>query len=1130
MTSDALAPPRTACWAAENVAPVLGNEALEGQEGVFLATHTPIRDFAIAGSHAGEIRGRDERAVLEALTDPTREHAFCVVQGEPGSGKSHLIRWLSVNWPRGSDIKLLLQRADGSLEGALRQLRAELPPEFKDLFDTLGRRHHATPQGRANLFLGNLVAALDPCHFDPPLPDVEWCRQHNATELVGHPLVRRAWKGPSRILSVLDGKAREGESERNSASASFDLFDIEELGRLCAGFRGTGVLPATERLAARLLEEAEVIEEHRAAGWTAEELERDRRADLRMSIALLDALNRRRNDAVYNLIGVSAEGLKRLFREVRAALEQRGQRLVLLLEDITSWEGIDDSLIDVLVTNAGTRGAEKPRDMCPLISVVGITPQYYDKLHPNYRARITHELSLGSARSGGELQDVATLRERTARLTFATRYLAAVRVGAPALTRWREEVRIEPGIPPPNRCTHCPVQSACHHIFGEVDGIGLFPFTADGFERFFKALNEHDQGMTWKTPRGILQAVLGPNLSQPEAVEIDAFPTVLIESKALPADTRQLSSRLERIVEVSAADEVLPRLRRVLAYWGDKERADTTVLPNGDLAFAGVPRGVFEAFGLPWIGEQTATRADANSPEAVAVVVREPPSDAAEAGPAPVEATEAPTPEVSERAEDLLRLRSPSTRTLGPGFSTARQRGVAAPPSRQRAPTRSELERQRTQLRVWKDTGTLEDPSSWNATLFELVRTIDARRVGLDPYTFGRLLTQEQVKIEGTAPANRNYFSIGRERWIREGLEAYVALRLDHAMSVEDAEFHRRRLTVMRRQLERLVARYADRRLTILPGNDQRWTPVTALTQVLLARAWLRGTSIPADPVPVQLRAILSDEGDAASDPTARCTPWSDWLSKTKAWHDDPFRIALRKMLSTPQGTSTGFGLADLSNAAGAIARLRETLRFDPVPIGAGVDHGVREFDRVRELVAELQNSLPRIVRIEREQMRQRAETVRVALRGRSVRAHFERVDRLVESVAGLLNAAPSLVDQWKGTYQRTKARLDTGADVRVQTLLLELAEEIAGEQEGTAPLRPPLQLGRLARAPARDLEDIRTCIQIGEQVVSTLLAEGQSCVREGSGSASIEDVRRVGRDLRAAITDASTGGATKAA
>src|SRR3546814_8353192 len=70
--------------------------------------------------------------------------------------------------------------------------------------------------------------------------------------------------------------------------------------------------------------------------------------------------------------------------------------------------------------------------------------------------------------------------------------------------------------PPPNRCDDCSVREGCHQTFGEVEGIGLFPFTADSLDRFFAALNDRDSGMTWKTPRGVLQAILSPNLSRSE--------------------------------------------------------------------------------------------------------------------------------------------------------------------------------------------------------------------------------------------------------------------------------------------------------------------------------------------------------------------------------------------------------------------------------------------------------------------------------------------------------------------------------------------------------------------------------------------------------------------------------------
>src|SRR3546814_7810515 len=95
------------------------------------------------------------------------------------------------------------------------------------------------------MFLANLANARDPGHFDPPLEDDEWCRANRPAELVGHLSVKREWKGPSRILRLMEGGGSSEAEERNSQSASFDLFDIAELARRCVRVRGTGVLPAT---------------------------------------------------------------------------------------------------------------------------------------------------------------------------------------------------------------------------------------------------------------------------------------------------------------------------------------------------------------------------------------------------------------------------------------------------------------------------------------------------------------------------------------------------------------------------------------------------------------------------------------------------------------------------------------------------------------------------------------------------------------------------------------------------------------------------------------------------------------------------------------------------------------------
>src|SRR3546814_15526341 len=71
---------------------------------------------------------------------------------------------------------------------------------FQDLFDKLGRRHRATEQGRANIFLANPANALDPGHLDPPLADDTWCRATRPPDPLGHPTLKRDWKGPSPLL------------------------------------------------------------------------------------------------------------------------------------------------------------------------------------------------------------------------------------------------------------------------------------------------------------------------------------------------------------------------------------------------------------------------------------------------------------------------------------------------------------------------------------------------------------------------------------------------------------------------------------------------------------------------------------------------------------------------------------------------------------------------------------------------------------------------------------------------------------------------------------------------------------------------------------------------------------------
>lgn len=1074
--------PSSACWNSDEVARIVANEALEHQEAIFLATHSPIRGFEVNGSHQSDITSADEHAVLETLSNLDRKHAFCVVEGEPGSGKSHLIRWLAINWPQGDDVTLLLQRADGSLEGALRQLRERLPEEFRVLFDRLGRRQRATEEGRARSFLSNLANALRPNYYEKLPDDVDWCTEFLPGDLIDNLTVKDEWDGPARILRLLDGKGATDEDDRNSQSAVFNLFDMISLASAARNIRGSGVKGGTERLAQRIRDEAELIEDYQTQGWDdPDELELEIKKLVPNSLALIAALNLRRDDAIQHLLGVSADGLKDLFREVRTALASQGKRLVLLLEDITSWEGIDTSLIDVLVTNADTRATEGESDLCPLISVIGVTPAYRNKLPGNYRGRITHELKLGSSRREGELQDVAALREEDARLEFVTRYLNAVRAGSGTLSEWRELRRGSLIADIPNPCIHCEYRDGCHATFGAHGNVGLFPFTAEALGNLFSALNDRDNGLTWRTPRGLLQAVVTPVLTQAEAIELGQFPNRLLDSRALPADSRNLSPLAETILSVRLPAETdRSQMTRLIAYWGDRGRPVTTALGDGEIAFAGISRKIYETFQLPWIGEQAAESQLKNETP--------PPTDA--------DPDDTPTIMPLNAGDDIVKRD-------GPSRTGDKPRSTPAPPARGPAVKKTDLQRLRDQLQLWKEKGDLPDLSTWNRVLHHLVHATEPSAVSLDRYSFDKLFTEERVKLEGTGSIRRQSFWVPKADWVIRGLDAYQTLQLEKQLTVSETESYRRSLATMQRQLAYEIRAYASQRLGV-GAEGERWEPAVTCAQILLARAWLRGMITPDAPLSRQLQAILSDEDGPDSDPLSRTTNWQAFLNKTKN-HHGALRSALRDMLSLPQGESRNFGLADLSKIASRIILFRTTLRFTPWP--KDTDSGIDLFETMKDIVDSVDGTLRPLLRFEQERLNNQAESLAGLLRGYGIKAHIARLETVIDTVATHVpGASPDLVKKWKAQYDRIRSRLDADAPKAVQAFMVEAADLKAENKV--------LSLRNAVTAPSRDLAQFRELALDGENLAVALLDYVKDNFDLKADTGRLENIRDFGRSL----------------
>lgn len=81
------------CWRDERIGQVINKEAASVDKATFLATHTPLKRLNYQ-REPYKISDTSEHGLLEELRRCAAEekHAFAVVLGIPGTGKSHLIR------------------------------------------------------------------------------------------------------------------------------------------------------------------------------------------------------------------------------------------------------------------------------------------------------------------------------------------------------------------------------------------------------------------------------------------------------------------------------------------------------------------------------------------------------------------------------------------------------------------------------------------------------------------------------------------------------------------------------------------------------------------------------------------------------------------------------------------------------------------------------------------------------------------------------------------------------------------------------------------------------------------------------------------------------------------------------
>ncbi|KIG17585.1 ATPase involved in DNA repair [Enhygromyxa salina] len=1063
-----------ACWKVDDATAMLRTEALESSRAVFMAVHSPIRDFQVEGVLAGLLDERSETGLLDALTRPDHRHLFCVVQGEPGSGKSHLIRWLRFCWEkqRKQDLVLMVPRSNGSLEGALRHMKERLPDRYQHLFAGLGQVQNTTLQGRARDFHSKLANSLSPNYFSGEAPEhAEWAEKNQLSRLIGHHQVIEQWSAPRRILETLSGG-----SERNSRVESFTLRDVHELALLLRSVRDRTIGP--KALQARRKFE---LESAQLGPLLDQNLDGSVDAAAALAVApmlvrLREALDARFNAVVQDLVGVGRDGLVRAFRQLRKHLAKSGQRLVLLLEDITSFQGVDKQLLDVLVAKSETE--EHGGELCDLLSVVGITTDFFDqsmRSYGNLRERVSLHVYLGDATAGQAAQSLS-LTDSSGRQRFAIHYLRAVRAGIDTIERWEQSGHGKPT----NACVACPHRGPCHRAFGSEDGVGFYPLSPRAIDRIFESLRDPAGTMSLRTPRGMVQNVLSPLLLHPERLERGEYPPANLEGTYLPKDEGYLLGQVERIPAMLDDPADSERMRRFIAWWSSRDPgAQTRRDAQGRLLFAEIAKEAYEAFDLCWPGEPVETEGE--EPDTPALIAFES-NESARADEVP-EADAAPVP-------------SPPALPKSPRAKD--DKGTSAP----HKVSRTQMDKLRTELKGWFEGGRVSDDKKWSLLLMEVLNTLPWRSLDVPHWLQHRLFTDSTVMLEGSRKASVRHFVIPRVDWVREGLDGWLALR---TQSGGEVEYHRKRVARFLRRLNGLVLAHVESK-SLAASEGGVWNPAGTAAQALLARAWLQGR-LPEDASLAKRWEMILVEDQGAALSAANHTPgWQEVIRKV-GHYLGVFRQFVRDWVQLSLTPEKGDdGIVDAGAIAPALVAFGQRLAPDLPPLEPVLPKQLTEWVSIADVGRTVRKIMPLLAHHEFNRVKKDIELLEFACDRRSLPQYFVEVGQTIEQLRAMDNRAPQArIEEWHRVRRllTDKNMLEPSEGSGLRKLDDFLGDTDPDAREALEKADPIDQLAWILKSPYDNLVLMASQVEIVQAILVQLWSYVSTLLQESPGDDS---------------------------
>lgn len=556
--------------AKERLASVIKPDSITASQGDFLVTHVEIKKLILLNKFefvpTSQKYASEEDVYKKFIVNPTNRHQFIVVYGQSGTGKSNLIRWLEARYKADlpdDEVVLFIRRSDNTLKGTIRQLLEK--PEVqdianKDIIKRLANASIAVPEDKLkDLIYHNFIVEINNDNDEHEIR-LNNIKRKRLVAFLNNETIHDYMMQPGGPIERIYSKVAENSLVDLDTIAQFKPEDFMVSVDLYDDMQQTGSDPKADKMARALMANDAMEDAKKFSAY----------------------LNQFVATVIQRCAGIEPGDFEQVFMDIRKELYRLGKNLTLFIEDITSFTGVDNALLNALMEE------HNERDICRLSSVVGGTNAYInDCFRQNHRDRVTQYVYIPD-----DVFDENGIYE------FVGRYVNAMSLPVEVISAW-VEAKALPGEYPVHEVIEGKRWEYVEIAYGKK--LCLYPFSKNCIKYLYK--NELTRGH--QTPRYIIRDIIEPVVSD-----------LLYNAANFPSKKYSLvniNTTLNFMIHNQVKDqEQADRILRFMSIWGNNEAKQFTY---EDVTYiAGLPSYVYEELGLPIINLQKENLTSVPSP------------------------------------------------------------------------------------------------------------------------------------------------------------------------------------------------------------------------------------------------------------------------------------------------------------------------------------------------------------------------------------------------------------------------------------------------------------------------------------------------------------------------------------